>query len=260
MNIGGTSKDSLAIRLDMQHLRIKKELHPVELENGQFELPVASWTLKKEEKRVLIYFFNEFKVPTGYCVNLKRLVNMRELKFNYGPMKAHDYHVIMTQLLPIALRGILTPKVRAPIIKLCWFFNAISKKVIDVSTLDQLQWDIAETLIRLEMHFSPTYFDISLRLLIHLVDQIRAFGPMYLHQMFLFERLMKVFRGYVMNKFRPEGGMVEGWSTEEAIEFYTYYLDIKRVEVPESHHEGRLHGKGTIREKYVTVDDPVSFR
>jgi hypothetical protein len=54
--------------------------------------------------------------------------------------------------------------------------------------------------------------------------------------------------------------MVEGWSTEEAIEFYTYYLDIKRVGVPESRHEGRLHGKGTIEEKYVTVDDPVSFR
>ena len=54
--------------------------------------------------------------------------------------------------------------------------------------------------------------------------------------------------------------MVEGWSMEEAIEFCTYYLDIKRVGVLESRHEGRLHGKGTIREKSVTVDDPVSFR
>ena len=144
---------------------------------GQFELPVASWTLKKEEKRALISFFNEFKVPMGYCANPKRLVNMRELKFNYGCMKAHDYHVIMTQLLPVALRGILPPKVRAPIIKLCSFFNAISKKVIDVSTLEQLQRDIAETLVRLEMHFPPTYFDISLHLLIHLVDQIRAIWP-----------------------------------------------------------------------------------
>ena len=71
-------------------------------------------------------------------MNSKTLVNMRELKFNYGYMKSHDYHVIMTQLLPVALRGILPPKVGAPIIKLCSFFNAISKKVIDVSTLEQL--------------------------------------------------------------------------------------------------------------------------
>ena len=152
------------------------------------------------------------------------------------------------------------PKVRVLIIKLCSLFNAVSKKVIDVSTLEQLQRNIAETLVRLEMHFPPTYFDISLHLLIHLVDQIRALGPMYLHQMFPFETLMKVFRRYVRNKFKPEGGMVEGWSTEEAIEFCTYYLDIKRVGVLESHHEGRLRGKGTIEEKSVTVDDPVSFR
>ena len=119
-----------------------------------------------------------------------------------------------------------------------------------MSTLEQLQWDIAETLVRLEMYFPPTYFDISLHLLIHLVDHIRALGPMYLHQMFLFKRLMKVFRRYVRNRFRPEGGMVEGWSTEEAIEFCTYYLDIKRVGVLESCHEGRrpcFFQTGTVR-------------
>ena len=54
--------------------------------------------------------------------------------------------------------------------------------------------------------------------------------------------------------------MVEGWSMEEAIEFCTYYLDIKRVGVLESRHEGRLRGKGTIGEKSVIVDDPISFR
>ena len=42
MDTGETSKDSLATRLDMQHLRIKKELHPVALEDGQLELSVAS--------------------------------------------------------------------------------------------------------------------------------------------------------------------------------------------------------------------------
>ena len=71
---------------------------------------------------------------------------------------------------------------------------------------------------------------------------------------------MKVFRRYVRNRFRPEGGMVKGWSTEEAIEFCTYYLDINRVGVPESRHEGSLGGKGTIGEKSVIVDDPISFR
>ena len=69
--------------------------------------------IEEGRKRALISFFNELKVPMGYYVNPKRLVNMRELKFNYGCMKAHDCHVIMTQLLLVALRGILPPKVRA---------------------------------------------------------------------------------------------------------------------------------------------------
>jgi hypothetical protein len=135
----------------------------------------------------------------------------------------------------------------------------MSKKVIDRSTLNKLQEDIAKTLVRLKMHFSPTYFDISVHLLIHLVDQIKALGPMYLHQIFPFERLMKVFRRYVRNRFRPEGGMTEGWSTEEAIELCTYYLTINKVGVLESHHDGRLGDKRTIRRKSYTVKDSMYF-
>ena len=54
--------------------------------------------------------------------------------------------------------------------------------------------------------------------------------------------------------------MKDGQRRREAIEFCTYYLDIKRVRVLESRHEGRLRGKGTNGEKSITVDDPVSFR
>jgi hypothetical protein len=46
-------------------------------------------------------------------------------------LKAHDCHVIMTQLLPVAIRGVLSVKVREPIIKFYSFFNVISHKVID---------------------------------------------------------------------------------------------------------------------------------
>ena len=35
-------------------------------------------------------------------------------------------HVLMTQLISVALRGILTDNVQATIIKLCAFLNAIS--------------------------------------------------------------------------------------------------------------------------------------
>ena len=61
-------------------------------------------------------------------------------------MKSHDCHVMMTQMLPIAIRGILLDKVRDPIIKLCSFFNAISQKVIDLSKLTKLQEGVVHTI------------------------------------------------------------------------------------------------------------------
>ena len=76
---------------------------------------------------------NSIKVPLGYSSNIKRLPNMKEKKFAHA--KSHDCHVLMTQLLPVALRGILPPNVRATIIKLCAFLNAISQKAIDPMSL-----------------------------------------------------------------------------------------------------------------------------
>jgi len=65
MDTGGTEKDLYATRLNMQLLGIRKELHPVELENGEFELPVASWTLSKAGRSIHLSFFDELKVPIG---------------------------------------------------------------------------------------------------------------------------------------------------------------------------------------------------
>ena len=54
--------------------------------------------------------------------------------------------------------------------------------------------------------------------------------------------------------------MVNGWPTEEAVEFCTYYLDLNRIGVPVSRHEGRLGGRGTIGEQSVRIDDLTTFK
>ena len=232
--------------MDLQELKVRLELHPKLQPDGTQKLLVASWTLKIEEKKKLLSFFHELKVPTSYCSNIRRLANMKHLKFNMHLMKAHDCHVIMTQLLPIAIRGILPEKLRDPIIKLCSFFNTISHKVIDPATLDKLEKDMHHTMSRMEMHLPPTFFDMSVHLMSHLVLQIRALGLLFLHQMFPFERLMSVLRKYVRNRYMPEGCMVEGWSTEKAIEFCTYYLGLNQIGVRVSRHEVRLQGRGRL--------------
>jgi hypothetical protein len=157
----------------------------------------------------------------------------------------------MTQLLPVAIRGVFLEKVWEPIINFCSFFNAISHKVIDVMELKKLQDDLIHTLTRLEMHLPPIFFDMSMHLIVRLVHQIKLLGPIFLHHMFPFERLMSVLRKYVRNRYRPEGCMVEGWSTEEALKFCIRYLGHTGLGVPVSRHEGRLQGKGIIGEKRV---------
>ena len=56
-------------------------------------------------------------------------------------------------------------------------------------------------------------------LVVHLVAQIEALGPMYLHKMWMYERFMSILNGYVSNRAHPEGSMIEAYTTEEAIEF-----------------------------------------
>ena len=96
MEAKGKGKDSLNTRLDLQALKVRLELHPKLQPNRTHKLPVASWTLETGEKKKLLSFFHELKVPTGYCSNIRRLENMKDLKFNMHLMKAHDCHVIMT--------------------------------------------------------------------------------------------------------------------------------------------------------------------
>jgi hypothetical protein len=47
------------------------------------------------------------------------------------------------------------------------------------------------------------------------IKEISILGPMFLHNMFLFERFMGVLKKYVHNRARPEGSIAKGYGTEE---------------------------------------------
>ena len=103
-------------------------------------LSPASYTLSKEEKESMFECLNSIKVPSGFSSNVKGIINVAEKKFQN--LKSHDCHMLMTQLLPVALRGILPPNVRLATVKLCAFLNAISHKAIDPTDLAKLQNDV----------------------------------------------------------------------------------------------------------------------
>ena len=89
------------------------------------------------------------KVSSGYCGKISRYLDTKKKRFS--GMKSHDCHVMMTQLLPVALRGIMDTHVREKLADLCHFFDAISRKSISVKQLHRLQEEIVVILNELEM-------------------------------------------------------------------------------------------------------------
>ncbi|XP_071699112.1 uncharacterized protein [Rutidosis leptorrhynchoides] len=246
LNISGKTKDGIKVRRDMELMNIRPELQPNDIDGRSTKfLSPACYTMSKVEKTKFCQCLHGIKVPSGYSANIRKLVSMKDLKL-LG-MKSHDCHVLMTQMIPIAIRGILPNRIRHTITKLCLFFNMIHSKVIDPDVLDEYQRDIILTLCELEMYFPPSFFDVMVHLVSHIVGEIKACGPVFLRYMYPFKRYMGILKGYVRNLNRPEGSIVEGYASEEVIEFCTNYMDgFKSVGIPQSRHEGRLAGQGTL--------------
>ncbi|KOM28599.1 hypothetical protein LR48_Vigan553s002800 [Vigna angularis] len=147
---------------------------------------------------------------------------MKDLKL--VGLKSHDYHVLMQHLLPVAIRAILHASVRGILTHLSLFFNAICKKVVDPRQLDDLQNEAIRLLCQLEMYFPPSFFDIMVHLIVHLVREIRICGPIFLWWMYPVERYMNILKGYVKNQLRPEASIIERYIAKEAIEFCSSYM------------------------------------
>ncbi|KAL0554499.1 hypothetical protein IC582_008421 [Cucumis melo] len=100
----------------------------------------------------------------------------------------------------------------------------ICNKLIDVQQLEKLEEDIMVTMCLLEKYFPPSFFTIMMHLTVHIVREVKLYGPVYLRWMYPFERYMKVLKNYVRNRHRPEGCIAESYIVEEAIEFCSDFL------------------------------------
>jgi hypothetical protein len=143
---------------------------------------------------------------------------------------------------------------------ICFFFNAIGQKVLSEEALESLEKRHYETLCFLEMYFSPAFFEAIVHFTAHLIKEIKLLGPVFLHQMYAYESFNDVLKSFVRNRAYPKGNMVQGYCTEEVIEWALNYADSTNpIGLPKSCHEGRLTGKGTIGKKAITPG-PDLFR
>lgn len=186
LNLEGKSKDNLQARLDLKEMNIRGELHPQQRTSSKFYLPPASFTMSKSEKQLFCKVLRDIKVPDGYSSNISRCVNSAEGKIH--GLKTHDCHVLMQQLMPIALRGILPDEVTSVLFDLSAYFRGICSKVLHVDELDRLEEAIKITLCRMEMIFPPGFFTVMVHLVVHLATECKIAGPVCYRWMYFIER------------------------------------------------------------------------
>ncbi|GJU24243.1 putative transposase-associated domain-containing protein [Tanacetum coccineum] len=215
LHVPGKTKDGVNARLDLAELGVKPELFAMQ-EEDKTTLPPAGYTLTNAEKDTFCETLHNIRVPQGYCSNFSSLVNLKDRKL-IG-LKSHDYHMLMQEFLPIAIRSIMHPPTRYAIIRFCFFFKSICSKEIILQELDKMQAELVVTLCLLEKFFPLSFFDIMIHLTVHLTREVKLCGPICFRWMYPFERCMKVIKGHVRNKNKPEGCIAEETIAEETIE------------------------------------------
>jgi hypothetical protein len=86
----------------------------------------------------------QINVPSGFSSNIKNLVSIPNLRMS--GYNTHDCHTMLSLFLAIAIKAINHSYVKMVITHMCHFFNAISKKVIEVIELNELCKEIRVTM------------------------------------------------------------------------------------------------------------------
>ena len=216
-------KDGPTVRNDMKEAGCKKSLHIVKARAPLtgFYVPIAPYVLTNDNKRRLVERLRNLKTPTSYMSNLKSKVD--EDGTVHG-LKSHDYHMLLQQILPICLRGLLPDRIMKPILQLRNLFRRLCLKVHDPASEESMNEEVATVLCLLEREFPPSFFDPMSHLPVHLIEELHLCGPVQNRWMYPLKRYMKYMKSYVRNKARPEGCMATGTAMEVAFGLSTEYI------------------------------------
>ncbi|KAL5563237.1 hypothetical protein UlMin_032984 [Ulmus minor] len=241
----GKSKDHYNSRLDLEEKNIMPHLHSYEVD-GIPHLPAATYTLSKSDKKLFCKRLFDLKLPSGYSSNISNCVDVEKHKL-IG-LKSHDFHVLMQQLLAVAIRGIMEEGPREAILRLSKFFHGLCQRVVDKEEIIKLELEAAEILCKLEDYFPPSFFDPMIHLVVHLPREVRLCGPVQFRWMYHFERYMKVLKGFVSNYARPEGSIANRYLSLECVRFCETFL--KQSDKP--------IGCADVRDDTLLEDRPLS--
>ena len=218
-------KDTAESRKDLEEMGQRRELWLRTRPNQQrFFKPPAPYVFTEEEKKMFVDEVSAMRTPTGYGSALGKHFQKSRL---IG-LTSHDFHCLIQQIIPVAIRNLLSPLQRTALIRLGKSFNRICARVVAKSDLKALRLYVAETICILEVCFPPAFFDVMQHSLIHLVDEVEACGPVGGRWMYPCERYLGTLKSYVRSRSNPEASMANGYAAEEALGFCTEYLNLQQ--------------------------------
>ncbi|XP_075111839.1 uncharacterized protein LOC107799971 [Nicotiana tabacum] len=144
------------------------------------------YALSAEEKLKVCSFLANLKVPDAFSSNISRCVNVQEK--NIHGLKCHDHHVLLQDIFPVAIHGLLPKEVCDPIIVLGKVFKNIYSKCLTIEDLDILEVEIPVILTKLQLVFPPVFFDVMVHLPIHFPSEAKLGGPAQYRNMYPIER------------------------------------------------------------------------
>jgi hypothetical protein len=103
-------------------------------------------------------------------------------------LNSYGNHILLQDLVPLAVRRVLPNEVSSVLIWLTNFFKKMYSPVLRISDMERLQSEIAEILSHPKTIFPPSFFTVNVHLMVHLLAQARMVGPVYFHSIWPVER------------------------------------------------------------------------
>ena len=134
-------KDIVKVRRDLQRRGIRKHLWLTNnpKKTGKMLKLAAPYVLTTEEFDIFASTIESLKTPSGHISNISPYIQ----KKNFEGLNSHDYHVLMQQILPLVLRGLLQPGPRMAVMRIFKVFRRICNKVWNPFEFQGLCVDIA---------------------------------------------------------------------------------------------------------------------
>ena len=178
-------------------------------------LPQAPFRLTVEEAKMADARLIGVQVPKGFDWKPKPLFSVKALG-----MKSHSWkQLVSSNMLKYCLRGLLGQQQRQTLFFFCNVLAQLCAESVNMLQVQQLEFDVHESLSLLERDFPVSMHVIVFHLLHHLPLYLNRFGPCCVYWMYPYERFNSWVIRRVQNRRYPESTVIETYRLFEWAHF-----------------------------------------